>query len=121
MNLLKLAYRPLFRKGELTTTRIISLAAGLAFGLLLLAEVFYYHSYDSFYPDSKRIYVVHENFRLDKSTDELMSYPRVSGAIAPGLKAEVPGIEASTGALGHGYPFSVERLVRGNSPQTPLA
>ena len=93
MNLFRLAFRPLFRKGEHTVTRIISLAAGLAFGILLLAEVFYYHSYDSFYPDAGRIYVVHENFRPDKSSEKLMSYPRVSGAIGPGLKAEVPGIE----------------------------
>ena len=95
MNSLKLAYRRLFRKGEHTTTRIISLAAGLAFGILLLAEVFYYYSYDGFYPDANRIYTVHENFKLDKSSDKMESYPRVSGAIAPGLKAEVPGIEAA--------------------------
>lgn len=95
MNPIKLAFRLLFRKGEHTTTRIISLATGLAFGILLLAEVFYYYSYDSFYPDASRIYVVHENFKQDKSVDKLMSYPRVSGAIAPGLKAEVPGIEAA--------------------------
>ncbi|HUX55741.1 MAG TPA: ABC transporter permease [Bacteroidales bacterium] len=95
MNPFKLAFRPLFRKGEHTTARIISLSAGLAFGILLLAEVFYYYSYDSFYPDSSRIYVVHENFKRDKSVEKLMSYPRVSGAIAPGLKAEVPGIEAA--------------------------
>ena len=95
MNPFKLALRPLFRKGEHTTTRIISLATGLAFGILLLAEVFYYYSYDSFYPDASRIYVVHENFKPDKSVEKLMSYPRVSGAIAPGLKAEVPGIEAA--------------------------
>ncbi|MGB8490198.1 MAG: ABC transporter permease, partial [Bacteroidales bacterium] len=85
----------LFRKGEHTTARIISLATGLAFGILLLAEVFYYYSYDSFYPDANRIYVVHENFKQDKSVEKLMSYPRVSGAIAPGLKSEVPGIEAA--------------------------
>jgi putative ABC transport system permease protein len=95
MNPFKLAFRPLFRKGEHTTTRIIALATGLAFGILLLAEVFYYYSYDSFYPDANRIYVVHENFKQDKSVEKLMSYPRVSGAIAPGLKAEVPGIEAA--------------------------
>jgi putative ABC transport system permease protein len=95
MNTLKLAFRPLFRKGEHTITRIISLAAGLAFGIILLAEVFYYYSYDSFYPDAGRIYVVHENFKPDKSSEKLMSYPRVSGAIGPGLKAEVPGIEAA--------------------------
>jgi len=95
MNTLKLAFRPLFRKGEHTVTRIISLAAGLAFGILLIAEVFYYYSYDSFYPDAERIYVVHENFKPDKSSEKLMSYPRVSGAIGPGLKAEVPGIGAA--------------------------
>jgi len=95
MNTFKLAFRPLFRKGEHTITRIISLATGLAFGFLLLAEVFYFYSYDSFYPDASRIYVVHENFRPDKSSEKLRSYPRVSGAIAPGLKAEVPGIEAA--------------------------
>ena len=95
MNTYKLAFRHLFRKGEHSITRIISLATGLAFGLLLLAEVFYYYSYDSFYPDAKRIYVVHENFRMDKLSEKLTSYPRVSGAIAPALKAEVPGIEAA--------------------------
>ncbi len=96
MNFLKLAFRRLFRKGEHAFTRIISLAAGLAFSLLLLSEVLYYYSYDSFYPDSDRIYVVHENFKMDQSSDKLESHPRVSGAIAPGLQAEVPGIEAAT-------------------------
>lgn len=95
MNSFKLAYRRLFRKGEHTTTRILSLAAGLAFGILLLSEVFYYYSYDSFYPDANRIYTVQENFNPDKSSDKLVNYPRVSGAIAPGLKAEVPGIKAA--------------------------
>ena len=93
MNRFRLAIRHLFRKGEYTVTRIISLAAGLAFGIILLAEVFYYYSYDSFYPDAGRIYVVHESFKPDKTSEKLMSYPRVSGAIGPGLKAEVPGIE----------------------------
>lgn len=91
----KLIFRPLFRKGEHTTARIISLATGLAFGLLLLSEVFYYRSYDGFYPDAKRIYVVHERFRRDSNTDKFESYPRVSGAIGPGLMAEVPGIEVA--------------------------
>ena len=96
MNSLKSAYRRLFFKGEHSVTRIISLVAGLAFGILLLSEVFYYYSYDSFYPDSNQIYVVHENFKVDNSSDELKSHSRVSGAIGPGLKAEVPGIEEAT-------------------------
>lgn len=96
MNTLKLAIRRFSRKDEHTLTRIISLALGLAFGILLISEVLYYYSFDSFYPNANRVYVVHENFKMDKSTDKLESYPRVSGAIAPGLKSEVPGIEAAT-------------------------
>jgi len=96
MNSLKLAYRRLFRKGEHTATRMGSLAAGLAFGILLLSEVLYYYSFDSYYPDANRIYVVCENFKSDKSSDKLESNARVSGAIAPGLKAEVPGIVTAT-------------------------
>jgi putative ABC transport system permease protein len=96
MNAIKLVFRRLFRKGENTTTRIISSTAGLAFGILLLSEVFYYYSFDSFYPDANRIYIVHENFKVDKSSDKTESHLMVSGAIDPGLKAEVPGIEAAT-------------------------
>ena len=96
MKSLKLAYRRLFNKGEHTPIRIISLAAGLAFGILLLSEVFYYYSYDSFYPDANRVYTVHENFKTDINSDRYSTHPMVSGAIAPGLKAEVPGIEAAT-------------------------
>ena len=96
MTSLNIAFRKMFRKGEHSLTRIISLAAGLAFGLLLLSEVFYYYSFDSFYPDANRIYVVCENFKTDKSSDRISTYNRVSGAIAPGLKSEVPGIEAAS-------------------------
>ncbi|MDI9606399.1 MAG: ABC transporter permease [Bacteroidota bacterium] len=96
MRYLKFAFRKLFRKGEHSTARIVSLATGLAFGLILLAEVFYYYSFDSFYPDSNRLYVVNSVAKLEQSSEELTVYPRVSGAIGPGLKAEVPGIEAAT-------------------------
>ena len=97
-----MAIRKLFRKGEHSFIRIISLAVGLAFGILLLSEVFYHYSFDSFYPDSNRIYVVCENFKSDKSSDKLSSNNRVSGAIAPGLKAEVPGIRAASRLNGIG-------------------
>jgi putative ABC transport system permease protein len=96
MHILRIAWRKLFHKGEHSLTRIISLAAGLAFGILLLSEVLYYYSFDSFYPDANRIYAVYENFKLDKSSDKINTHNRASGAIAPGLKAEVPGIEAAT-------------------------
>lgn len=102
MNSIKMAFRKLFRKGEHSLTRIISVAAGMAFGMLLLSEVFYYYSFDSFYPDANRIYAVYENFKADKSSDKMNEYNRVSGAIAPGLKSEVPGIEAASRINGIG-------------------
>ena len=113
MRYLQIAFRKLFRKGEHTATRIISLATGLAFGLLLFAEVFYYYSYDSFYPDVNRMYVVNTVAKLDKSSEKLSTYPQVSGAIAPGLKAEVPGVEAATRLTGIGTLdfFSEEELI----------
>jgi len=96
MTFLKLTCRRVFRKGEHTATRIISLAAGLAFSIFLLLEVLYLYSFDSFYPDADRIYVVCENFRMDRSSEKLEVNDKVSGAIAPGLKSEVPGIEATS-------------------------
>ncbi len=56
MNTLKLAFRKLFRKGEYTTARIISLAVGLAFGLILLGEVFYVYSFKAIYPDAGNLF-----------------------------------------------------------------
>ncbi len=94
--MIKLAFRKLFRKGEYTTARIISLAVGLAFGLILLGEVLYYYSFDGFYPDANNIYVVQENFKQDAQQTELDVYPRVSGAIGPGLMLEVPGVKVAT-------------------------
>ncbi len=96
MNSIKPALRKLFRKGEHTLTRIITLSTGLAFGIVLLSEVFFYFSYDSFYPDANRVYIVNENYNADKQSQELKAHPRVSGAIGPGLQDEVPGIEAAT-------------------------
>jgi putative ABC transport system permease protein len=64
--------------------------------MLLLSEVLYYYSYDNFYPDANRIYAVCENYKADKASEKISTYKSVSGAIAPGLKAEVPGIEAAS-------------------------
>ncbi len=96
MIILKLALRKLFRKGEYTSARMISLGTGLAFGLILLGEVLYYYSFDNCYPDLDNIYIVAENYKQDKQKEQLKSRNYVSGAIALGLQAEVPGIEAAT-------------------------
>ncbi|MCR4848163.1 MAG: ABC transporter permease [Bacteroidales bacterium] len=75
--------------------KILSLGIGLAIGIVLIAKVCFELSYDSFYKDVNRIYLITENIIFQEG-DEPDDYSRTSGAIAPGFKAEVPGVEAAT-------------------------
>lgn len=89
-----IAARSLFRKGRHNNIKILSLGVGLAMGLVLIAKVCFELSYDNFYPDSDRIFAIQENVGIgDKKHD---GYPHVSGGIAPGMKAEIPGVVAAT-------------------------
>lgn len=94
MNNFKLAYRNLFRKKQNTIIKIISLGTGLAVGLVLLSKVSFELNYDDFYPDLERIYCIETKYVKNNEAPE--KYPQISGAIAPGMKAEVPGVEVAT-------------------------
>ena len=73
--------------------KILSLGIGLAIGIVLLGKVCFELSYDGFYKDVDRIYCIQTDYEQQgKSYD----YPQVSGAVAPGFKAEVPGVEEAT-------------------------
>ena len=88
-----MALRSLFKKGRSNGIKILALAVGLAMGLVLVAKVCFERSYDNFYPDNERIYLVKSDLNRDDKKD---SWGQVSGAIAPGMKAEVPGVEFAT-------------------------
>ena len=88
-----MALRSLFKKGRSNGIKILALAVGLAMGLVLVAKVCFERSYDNFYPDNERIYLVKSDLNRDGKKD---SWGQVSGAIAPGMKAEVPGVEFAT-------------------------
>ena len=75
--------------------KVLSLGIGLAICIVLVAKVCFELSYDSFYKDVDRVYLIKENIILQEG-DEPDDYARTSGAIAPGFKAEVPGVEAAT-------------------------
>ena len=76
-----------------TLIKILSLGIGLAIGIVLIAKVCFELSYDSFYKDVDRIYCI----QMETTSSEGVNvFPRVSGAIAPGFKAEVPGVEEAT-------------------------
>jgi putative ABC transport system permease protein len=75
--------------------KILSLGIGLAIGIVLIAKVCFELSYDSFYKDVERIYWITENIIFQEGGDPT-DYIGTSGGIAPGFKAEVPGVEAAT-------------------------
>ena len=75
--------------------KILSLGIGLAIGIVLVAKVCFELSYDSFYKDVDRIYMITENIIFQEGGDP-DDYWGTSGGIAPGFKAEVPGVEAAT-------------------------
>jgi len=93
MSNLKISYRNLFKKRENNAIKILSLGIGLAVGLVLLAKVTFELNYDDFYPGSDRIYQIQSNVIQDNKEK---AYGQVSGAVAPGFKAEIPEVEAAT-------------------------
>lgn len=96
MNNLKLAYRNLFRKKQNNLIKILSLGFGLAVGLVLLSKVSFERNYDDFYPDADRIYQIWSILSGRTNETGLDQWGQVSGAIAPGMKAELPEVEMAT-------------------------
>ncbi|WP_288207157.1 ABC transporter permease [uncultured Parabacteroides sp.] len=89
----QMALRSLFKKGRNNGIKILALAVGLAMGLVLIAKVCFERSYDNFYPDNERIFLVKSGLNKDGKKD---TWGQVSGAIAPGMKAEIPEVEHAT-------------------------
>ena len=73
--------------------KILSLGIGLAIGIVLIAKVCFELSYDSFYKDVDRIYLIDTHY---EQQGEKQDFAQTSGAVAPGFKAEVPGVEEAT-------------------------
>ena len=93
MKNLNIALRSLFKKGRSNGIKILSLGVGLAMGLVLISKVCFARSFDKFYPDSDRIYRLHENIIRD---GEYKSYGQVSGGVATAMQVEIPEVEKAT-------------------------
>ncbi|MDH6306499.1 putative ABC transport system permease protein [Parabacteroides sp. PF5-5] len=92
MNLKRL-FRSFFKRGKNNLIKIISLSIGLALGLVLIAKVYFEQSYNDFFPDNDRIYQVISNY---STTEGNKAYPQTPGAVAVGMKTELPEIEVAT-------------------------
>lgn len=93
MKNLNIALRSLFKKGRSNGIKILSLGVGLAMGLVLISKVCFERSFDKFYPDSDRIYRLHENIIWD---GEYKFYGQVSGGVATAMQVEIPEVEKAT-------------------------
>lgn len=93
MKNLEIAIRSIFKKGRHNGIKIVSLGVGLAVGLVLIAKVYFEQSYDDFFPEGDRIYQIQQ---LGEQNGQLSEWRKVSGGIAPGMKAEIPEVEVAT-------------------------
>ena len=103
------AFRSIFRKGQHNIMKITSLAIGFALGLVLIAKVAFEQSYDGFWLDSDRIYMVMETFPDQEDNSSTEIYPRTPGGVSVYLRMYSPEIETSTRftTLGEGSTFTL--------------
>jgi len=80
------------RKSDLII-KVLSLGVGMAIAVILIAKVCFELSYDTVYKDIDRIYKIRTGAVMQ---GEDKDFGQVSGAIAPGFKAEVPGVLEAT-------------------------
>ncbi len=76
-----------------TIIKALSLGTGVAIGLILIAKVCFEMSYDTSYTDYGQIYQIRTIYTQH---GEDKDYPQISGAIAPGFREHVPGVEVAT-------------------------
>jgi putative ABC transport system permease protein len=94
MKTIIISFRSLFRKGRNNLIKILSLSVGLAMALVLIAKVYFEQSFDDFFPDAERIYRIEPNYTM--GSDETKQYTQTSGAVAVGMKDEIPEVEKAT-------------------------
>ncbi len=73
--------------------KTLSLGIGLAITIILVAKVCFELSYDRCYKDYEDIYQIHTGYSMQGHDKD---YNQVSGAVAPGFKQYVPGVEYAT-------------------------
>lgn len=83
------------RKSDLII-KVLSLGVGMAIAIILIAKVCFELSYDNSYQDVDRIYKIRTGITRQGSDGDEKDYGQVSGAVAPGFKAEIPGVLEAT-------------------------
>lgn len=80
-------------KAKDTAIKSLTLGIGLAISILLIAKICFELSYDRCYRDSQNIYQIRTGYSQQGHDND---YGQVSGAVAPGFRQYVPGVEFAT-------------------------
>lgn len=91
----RIIFRSFFKKKQNNLIKVLSLGVGLAVGLVLIAKIWFELSYDNFYPDANRIYQIQTEAIIGDEAKP-RTWGMVSGGVAPGMKSEIPQVEAAT-------------------------
>lgn len=96
MNHIINAFKNLPRRDQHNFVKILCLALGLAISSVIIAEIYFEQTYDTYFPSWERTYMISE---VGTNHGETMEFTNTSGATAQGVKQYAPMVEAATSTL----------------------
>lgn len=93
MNHIINAFKNLPRRDQHNFVKILCLALGLAISSVIIAEIYFEQTYDTYFPGWERTYLISE---VGTNHGETMEFTNTSGATAQGVKQYAPMVEAAT-------------------------
>lgn len=93
MNNIINAFKNLPRRGQHNFVKILCLALGLAISSVIIAEIYFEQTYDTYFPGWDRTYQI---FEVSSNQGKTMMFNQTSGAIAQGVKQYAPMVEVAT-------------------------
>ena len=97
MNHIINAFKNLPRRGQHNFVKILCLALGLAISSVIIAEIYFEQTYDTYFPGWERTYQISEVGSMPSfNGSKPFCFNQTSGAIAPGVKDYAPMVEAAT-------------------------
>ena len=91
------AFKNLPRRGQHNFVKILCLALGLAISSVIIAEIYFEQTYDTYFPGWERTYQISEVGSMPSfNGSKPFSFNQTSGATAPGVKDYAPMVEAAT-------------------------
>ena len=91
------AFKNLPRRGQHNFVKILCLALGLAISSVIIAEIYFEQTYDTYFPGWERTYQISEVGSMPSfNGSKPFSFNQTSGAIAPSVKDYAPMVEAAT-------------------------